>query len=66
MTTDKTTSWSASQALSAIEHLTVVMTNQMVRFHFDDTEKEALQVLREKAMAGYRMAVDEVAHARNK
>ena len=51
------TTWSGSQAARVLDSLNDCLTNKMVTDFFDDTEKEVLKVLIERAQAGHALAI---------
>jgi len=55
--TPSNTTWSGSQAATAMAALKICLDNKMVKDFFDETENEVLQVLLERAEAGHALSV---------
>jgi hypothetical protein len=49
--------WSGGQARAAQTALKICLDNKMVKDFFDDTEKEVLQLLLDRAAAGHTIAI---------
>lgn len=54
-----TVTWSGSQAHAVQTALSACLRNKMVVDYFDDTEKEVLQVLLDRASSGLKLTIDQ-------